>query len=80
VNDLPWFAQAVIGAAIGYPLAAVLCWGAELGLSALDRRLFPARPELEGLWRTSSLEDIVFTRRALVAAMSRDADEAGDRP
>jgi hypothetical protein len=77
VNDLPWFAQAVIGAAIGYPLAAVLCWGAEGVLSAVDRRLFPARPELEGLWRSTSLEDIVFTRRALVAAMSRDTDEAG---
>jgi hypothetical protein len=75
LNDLPWFAQAVIGTAIGYPLAAAVCWLGETVLSAVDRRLFPPRPEVAELFRPTSLEDIVFTRRALIAAMSRPTDE-----
>ncbi|MEU2013082.1 hypothetical protein [Nocardia sp. NPDC019302] len=75
LNDLPWFVQALIGTAIGYPLAAAVCWVGERVLSRVDRWLFPPNPVVADLFRPTSLEDIVFTRRALAAAMTRDTDE-----
>lgn len=80
LNELSWVAQALIGAVIGYPLAAVGCWVLEQLLSALDRWLFPPRPELDELWHLSSLGDLQFTRRALMAAHAELGGDKGGTP
>lgn len=75
--DLPWFAQALIGTAIGYPLAAAVCWIGERVLSRVDRWLFPPSPAVADLFRPTSPEDIVFTRRALAVVRPEPAEEKG---
>lgn len=78
--DMHWVAQALIGTAIGYPLAAAGCWALEQLLSVLERWLFPPSPELDELWRPTSLGDSQFARRALIAALAEPTDTEGGTP
>ncbi|WP_280479119.1 hypothetical protein [Nocardia asiatica] len=77
-DEMPWVAQAVIGTAIGYPLAAAICWTAEQALTTVGRWLYRPSPQIEALWQPTSLEDLRFMRQALASAKTGLDQERGE--